>query len=126
MSAYVVKQIDEMASIHGGIVKLAGAELGIESFGMQVLDFPARFEHYPEHDHSEDEHEEVYAVLRGSGDWIIDGDRVPVDPGTIVRIAPSSRRKLEPGPGGIRVLALGCSMGKLYERPKDFQLEAQT
>jgi hypothetical protein len=30
MSGFVVKQIDEQASIHGGIVKLAGAELGVE------------------------------------------------------------------------------------------------
>jgi mannose-6-phosphate isomerase-like protein (cupin superfamily) len=125
MSGYAVKQIDEMASIHDGVVKLAGAELGIESFGMQVLDFPANFQHYPEHDHAADDHEEVYVVLRGSGDWVIDGERVAVDPGRIVRIAPTSKRKLEPGSDGIRVLALGGNCSKPYVRPEDFQLTAQ-
>ena len=52
--SYTVKTIDELESIHHGAVKLAGAELGIRSFGMQVLDFPARFSDYPEHDHAED------------------------------------------------------------------------
>ena len=63
--SYTVKTIDELESIHHGAVKLAGAELGIRSFGMQVLDFPAGFTDYPEHDHAEDGQEEVYVVLRG-------------------------------------------------------------
>jgi len=124
MSGYAVKQIDEMASIHGGFVKLAGDELGVESFGMQVLDFPAGFEHYPEHDHAENDHEEVYVVLRGSTDAEIDGERVALGPGTILRVDPASKRKLLPGPEGVRVLALGCSRSKPYERPEDFRLAA--
>jgi hypothetical protein len=47
--SYTVKTIDELESIHHAIVKLAGAELGIRSFGMQVVDFPAGFSEYPEH-----------------------------------------------------------------------------
>jgi mannose-6-phosphate isomerase-like protein (cupin superfamily) len=30
MSSYAFKEIDELQSIHHGIVKLAGAELGVE------------------------------------------------------------------------------------------------
>ena len=51
MDMFTLKQIDELASIHNGAVKLAADELGVESFGMQVLDFPAGFADYPEHDH---------------------------------------------------------------------------
>ncbi|HEX6457533.1 MAG TPA: cupin domain-containing protein [Thermoleophilaceae bacterium] len=126
MSEYTMKPIDEMASIHDGLVKLAGAELGIESFGMQVLDVPAGFAHYPEHDHSEDGQEEVYVVLRGSANFEVDGERVPLDRGRIIRIAPQSRRRLDPGPEGVRILAIGCVSGKAYERPEDFQLAARS
>ena len=117
MSGFTVKAIDELESKHDGIVKLAGAELGVESFGLQVLDFPAGFSHYPEHDHAEEDQEEVYVVLSGSAEFQIDGERATLDPGRILRIGPASRRKLEPGPDGVRILAIGCSRSKPYERP---------
>jgi mannose-6-phosphate isomerase-like protein (cupin superfamily) len=126
VDGYAVKSIDALESIHGGAVKLAAAELGIESFGLQVLDFPSGFEHYPEHDHSADGQEEVYVVLRGSAEFEIDGERVPIDTGRIVRIGPSSRRKLYPGQSGVRVLAIGCAPGGAYERPEDFRLGARS
>jgi hypothetical protein len=75
MSRYTVKAIDDLAGIHDGLVKLAGAELGVQSFGLQVLDFPAGFAHYPEHDHSEDGQEEVYVVLQGSAEFTVDGEQ---------------------------------------------------
>jgi len=122
MAEFTVKRIDEMASIHDGIVKLAGAELGIESFGLQVLDFPGGFAHYPEHDHAEDGQEEVYVVLRGSADATVAGERMALEPGSILRVAAGSRRRLDPGPDGVRVLAIGCTPGQAYERPEDFRL----
>ena len=122
IGGYTAKTIDEMAALHGGAVKLAGAELGVESFGIQVLDFPAGFDHYPEHDHAQDGQEEVYVVLRGSAEFEIDGERVAIDPGRILRVGPGSRGKLLPGTQDVRILALGCTPGKLYERPQDFRL----
>src|SRR5437764_14261629 len=104
MSNYTVKHIDELAALHHGAVKLVGAELGIESFGVQVLTFPAGFADYPEHDHADDGQEEVYVVLDGSGEFTIDGESVAVDPSQLLRVAPSARRKLTPGPGGVRLL----------------------
>jgi mannose-6-phosphate isomerase-like protein (cupin superfamily) len=124
MSGYAVKSIDEMQGIHDGLVRLAGAELGIESFGLQVLDFPPDFAHYPEHDHAADGQEEVYVVLHGSGAFEIDGERVTVDEGQMVRIEAPSRRKLHPGSEGIRILAIGSAPGGTYERPEDFRLRA--
>jgi mannose-6-phosphate isomerase-like protein (cupin superfamily) len=126
MSGYTLKQIDELRSIHGEAVKLAGAELGVQSFGLQVLDFPAGFAHYPEHDHSEDGQEEVYVLLRGAAEFTVDGEQVPLDAGGLLRVAAGSKRKLEPGPDGVRILAIGCTPGRQYERPEDFQLAART
>jgi hypothetical protein len=84
MSGFTVEAIDEMGLIHERLVKLAGAELGVESFGKQVLDFPGGFEHYPEHDHPTDRMDGLYGV------------------------------------------APGCTVGKPYQRPQDFQRAAQS
>ncbi|HZU39575.1 MAG TPA: cupin domain-containing protein [Solirubrobacteraceae bacterium] len=122
MSGYVLRQIDELASIHGGLVKLAGAELGVASFGMQVLDLPPGFDAYPEHDHSDSGQEEVYLALRGSVEFEVDGERGTLEPGAILRVAATARRSLRPGADGARVLALGGTPGALYERPADFEV----
>ena len=124
MSNYAVKRIDEMEAIFHGAFRRAGAELEVESFGLQIFDMPAGADQYPEHDHSEDGQEEVYVTLRGSGEWNIDGQRVPVDPENILRVSAGTKRKLTPGPDGIRVLALGGVPGKVYERPEPFKLGA--
>lgn len=125
MEAFRVRSIDELASIHGGAVKLAGAELQVESFGLQVLDFPAGFDHYPEHDHVGDGQEEVYLVLRGSAGFALGGERVEAEAGTLVWVAPATRRRIDPGADGVRILAIGCSPGRAYERPADFSVGAQ-
>ncbi len=125
-SGYVVKRIDEMQALHEGAVKLAGAELGVESFGVQLLDLPPEFTGYPEHDHLEDGQEEVYVVLDGWGEFEIDGERLPIDPGRMLRIEPASRRKLWPGRIGMRVLAIGCAPSGAYARPSHFQLAARS
>jgi mannose-6-phosphate isomerase-like protein (cupin superfamily) len=122
MTGYVSKAIDEMASKHDGIVKLAGAELEVETFGLQVLEFPAGFSHYPEHDHAHDSQEEVYVVLRGSADFEVDGEQVPLDAGGMLKVQATSRRTLVPGSEGVRILAIGCAPEGTYERPEDFRL----
>jgi mannose-6-phosphate isomerase-like protein (cupin superfamily) len=125
MSDYTVKSIEELESIHHGAVKLAGAELGIRSFGMQVLDFPAGFSDYPAHDHSDDGQEEVYVLLRGSAELQIDRERIAVGAGQLVRIDPAATRKLLPGPDGVRILAIGCAGDRPYQRPEGFRLEVR-
>lgn len=126
MGPYTVRRIDEMESIFHGAVRRAAAELGVESFGMQVIDMPPQFADYPEHDHSDDGQEEVYVVLRGSAEFVIDGEVVQMDPGRIVRIEPAARRRVRPGPEGVRVLAIGGAPRRPYKRPADFELGAPT
>jgi mannose-6-phosphate isomerase-like protein (cupin superfamily) len=124
MGDYTVKHLDEMEAIFGGSFRRAGAALGVESFGMQVFDMPAGADRYPEHDHSHDGQEEVYVVLRGAGEIEVDGERVPMDSERIVRVGAGTKRKLWPGPDGMRVLALGGIPGRPYERPEPFKLGA--
>jgi hypothetical protein len=125
MNGFTLKRIDDLASIHHGAVKLAADELGVESFGLQVLDFPAGFGDYPEHDHAADGQEEVYVVLDGSADFDIAGARVHADRGCLLRVDAASKRSLVPGPDGVRILAIGCAPGGGYERPDAFRVAAR-
>jgi uncharacterized cupin superfamily protein len=122
MADYAVKKIDELDAALGGAFKRVRAELGVESFGIQVLDLPPNLEQFPEHDHAESGQEEVYLVLRGAAEIEIDGERVALDPDNIVRVGPAARRKIYTGDEGARVLALGGAPGKAYEPPKNSQI----
>lgn len=115
MSSFAVKNIDEMEAIYRGAFKRARAELGVESFGMQIIDMPPNYERYPEHDHTHDNQEEVFLVMRGGGEIEIEGERFPLDPDHIARVSPETKRKLWPGPDGIRVVVLGGVPGEAYE-----------
>ena len=68
MSDITVKSVDQFDSPNGGGFCRARAGLGVSAFGMQVENFPPNFEHFPEHDHSEDGQEEVYTALSGVRD----------------------------------------------------------
>jgi mannose-6-phosphate isomerase-like protein (cupin superfamily) len=124
MSGYTVVRIDDMEAIAFGTFKRARAELGVSSFGLQVLDLPPNLDAYPEHDHASDGQEEVYFVLRGGGEVEIDGERVPLDPETAVSIKSGVRRKLWPGPEGMRVVAIGGKPGAVYESKEISELGA--
>ena len=115
MADYTAKRIGDMEAVFRGSFYRARAELGVESFGMQVIDMPPNLTQYPEHDHAESGQEEVFVMLRGGGEIEVDGERVPIDPETIVRVGPGARRKLWPGGEGMRVLALGGVPGQPYE-----------
>ncbi len=117
MSGYAVKRIDEMEAVFGGGFKRARAELGVESFGMQIIDMPAGYEGYPEHDHAHDGQEEVYVTLGGGGEIEIDGERFPLDADHVTRVGPGVKRKVWPGADGIRILVLGGKAGEAYEAP---------
>ena len=115
MAGYAVKKIDDMEGIYRGAFKRARAELGVESFGMQVIDMPPNYENYPEHDHNHDNQEEVFLALRGGGEIEIAGERFPLDADHMARVAPDVKRKVWPGPDGVRLLVLGGVPGQAYE-----------
>jgi mannose-6-phosphate isomerase-like protein (cupin superfamily) len=121
---YTAKRIDDMEAIYRGSYKRARAELGVESFGMQVIDMPAGATRYPEHDHASDGQEEVYVALGGGGEIEIEGERVPFDHETMIRVAPGTKRKVWPGDEGLRMLIIGGVPGRPYEAPEVSRLGA--
>lgn len=115
MADYTAKKIEEMeAGFGGGFVK-ARAELGVSSFGMQIIRMPGGYPDYPEHDHAADGQEEVYVALDGSGTIDIEGERVDFDKDTLVRVAAGTKRKVHPGPEGLTMLVIGGCPGEPYK-----------
>lgn len=118
MGEYAVKKIDDMEAVYLGAFKRARAELGVESFGLQVIDLPPNFENYPEHDHAEDGQEEVFMAISGAGEIEIDGERFRFDPDHMARVASGTKRKIWPGAEGIRIVIVGGVPGAVYEAPE--------
>jgi quercetin dioxygenase-like cupin family protein len=118
MAGYAVKRIDDMEAVFLGGFKRARAELGVESFGMQVMDLPPNLDRYPEHDHAEDGQEEVYIPLGGRGEIDIEGERFALEPGVMVRVSPGTSRKVYTQDEPIRLLIVGGVPGQVYEPPE--------
>jgi mannose-6-phosphate isomerase-like protein (cupin superfamily) len=114
MSDYTAKRINDMEAAHGGGLVKARAELGVTSFGCQVIRLPADYGDYPEHDHDHDGQEEVYLALSGSGHIEIEGERIDLTPDMLVRVGAGTKRKVYAGPDGLQMLALGGVPGKAY------------
>jgi mannose-6-phosphate isomerase-like protein (cupin superfamily) len=118
MSGYTVKRFDEMEPIFNGFFLRARASLEASSFGLQVLQMPPNGgDFYPKHDHAETGQEEVYVVLSGAATFEVDGEQVPAEADTAIRVAPQSKRHIAPGPEGARILVIGGVPGQVYEAP---------
>jgi quercetin dioxygenase-like cupin family protein len=115
MADVTIKRLDDFHSAFGGSMKLVRHGLGVESFGMQVIDMPPNADRYPEHDHAEDGQEEVYTVLEGAVFLQANGAEHELLPGVFARVGPGQRRKLVTRGEAARVLALGGVPGKAYE-----------
>ena len=55
--------------------------------------------------------------MRGSGEIEIDGERFPLDGDHMARVGPQTKRKVLPGPDGVRVVVLGGVPGQAYQAP---------
>ena len=70
---------------------LARKSLGLQSFGMNVVELPPG-ETIPEHTEVESDQEEVFIVLSGSATMVIDGVDHPAPAGTFARLDPEPKR----------------------------------
>ena len=115
MADVTVKRLDDFDTAFGGAMKLVRHGLGVESFGIQVIDMPPNADRYPEHDHNHDGQEEVYTVLAGTATLTAADTDYEMQPGMWARVGPSEKRRWTTGAEGARVLALGAMPGKAYE-----------
>ena len=112
-----VMSLDAMESILGGIMIRARASLGVRAWGMQVMDLPPGFEHYPAHNHEADRQEEVYVPLAGSAMLELRDQRIELTAGLVARVGPNETRRFVPGPDGFRCLIIGGAPGETYTPP---------
>jgi hypothetical protein len=125
-----IEDLDAIEGFFEGIkFHKAAAGLGVSSFGISIIDLAPGADEYPEHDHSEEGiggqmfakrpgqlgQEEVYVALEGAGTVEADGEQYPLDRDHIVRLGPEVKRKVVPGPDGLRLLALGAVPGAAYD-----------
>ena len=120
---YAIRRLGDMERAFGGAFVRVRAELGISSFGVQVVDLPPNSGPLsPEHDHFHDGQEELYLLLDGSGEVVLEDGVFPLDRETFVRVAPDARRRLRSGPEGARFLMIGATPGAAYQPPANSEL----
>lgn len=117
MSDYTVKRIDDMDTFYRGLFRRARGELGVQSFGLAIIDLERGTDDHPAHEHEAAGQEEVFIVLRGTGTMEIDRETIDLDCDTMVRVGPTSTRRISPGADGIRLIAIGGVPGQAYEAP---------
>ena len=120
MTELVVKSIADLAAYAGphaipGIRFRAAREpLGVAAWGMSVIELDPGCTGYPEHDHGDDGHEEVYVVLRGSAVLVTDGSERTVTEGDFIAVPPGLARTFITREHGATLLALGGTPGQPY------------
>jgi mannose-6-phosphate isomerase-like protein (cupin superfamily) len=98
---------------------LARRSLGVESFGMNLVEI-ASGDRIPEHDEIARDQEEVFAVLSGDAIMVVDGREHPAPAGTFVRVGPElSRSVLNAGQEPVTLLIVSAPTTSGYE-PADW------
>jgi len=98
---------------------LARRSLGVQSFGMNIVEMESGYA-IPEHDETERDQEEVFVVLSGSPTMVIAGRDYPAPAGTFVRVEPQlARRVRNDGDEPASVLVISAPTTSGYE-PMDW------
>jgi hypothetical protein len=125
MPDVTVKRVEDFEAIFGGGFRRARAGLGVSSFGLAVIDLPPNFQHFPEHDQTHDDQEEVYTPLSGRVTLRVGGEDYELEPGVFARVGAAEKRKLITGDQPARVIAMGAMPGRVYT-PPEFTEEGAT
>ena len=118
MPDVTVKRVEDFEAIFGGGFRRVRAGLGVSSFGLAVIDLPANFSHFPEHDQTHDDQEEVYTVLSGRATLHVGGEEYMLEPGVFARVGATEKRKLSTAELPARIIAMGATPGKVYDPPE--------
>jgi quercetin dioxygenase-like cupin family protein len=108
-------ELEEMEGSGGARWMLARRGLGLEAFGMNLVEI-APGGQIPEHDETGSGQVEVYAVLEGEGVLRLDGEDHPAPAGTWSRLDPDvTRTVLNRSDAPLTALLIGCPADTGYE-----------
>ena len=116
MSGFSVIDVGDLPGESGGVRKAARRALGAQAFGFNYFTLPPGQEGR-EHNHEENNQEEVYFVVRGSGRMLVGGEEVELKPGRFVRVDPDATRLPVAGADGLEFIATGAPVGGGYQPP---------
>src|SRR4051794_15469332 len=115
---YTIKKVDEFEEMEGSgnaTWHLARKSLGAESFGFNVVDI-APGGQIPEHNHAEDNQEEVFIILDGQGTIVADGNEHEAPAGTYCRYGPAVSRTIRNNSdANVRALLIGVPVESGYQ-----------
>ena len=92
-----------------GVFRALSDPLGVSAFRVNRLELPAGGSS-PEHDHTGDNQEEVYAVISGAGTLRVDGEEIALAPGHFVFVSPDARRPMVAGDQGMVYIGIGSPL----------------
>jgi mannose-6-phosphate isomerase-like protein (cupin superfamily) len=92
-----------------------GRHLGVGAFGVNWFELPPHVEGR-EHTEEESQQEEVNIIVRGGGVYRVDGEDIPVQPGTVLRFDPETTRVPVAGSEGMTMIAIGARRGSYEPR----------
>ena len=120
MADVTLKAIDEMETLFDGIARRARAELGVTAWGMQVMTLPPSGTGIRITPTAPARRRRPGGGLHPAGRarrrLVADEEAFELRPGVMVRVAPEQRRRILPGPEGIRFVALGGVVGPIRRR----------
>jgi quercetin dioxygenase-like cupin family protein len=103
---YTVLATGDVEAQHDGRYRALSEPLNVSAFKINQLELPPGGE-APEHDHTANGQEEVYAVIAGSGTLRVEGEDIAIATGSFVFCAPEARRQMIAGDEGLTWIGIG-------------------
>lgn len=110
MGSHQVVHAGDVEASHG-VFRALTDQLGVAGFRVNQLELAAGAEG-PEHDHSGNGQEEVYAVVAGGGVLRVAGEEIPLRPGHFVYCPPDARRQMVAGDEGLAWIGIGSAISE--------------
>ena len=108
MNAHRLIHVSEVEA-RNGIFRALTDQLGVAGFRINQLELAPGAEGL-EHDHTESDQEEVYAVVAGDGVLRAGGEEIPVRAGRFVHLPPDVRRQMMAGDQGLTWIGIGSAV----------------
>ena len=112
-----VKRAEDLERFYHGSFARLRAGLGISAFGIQLITLSPNSDIYPEHNHRDNGHEEVYVALRGRATLAVGSQEYTLEPGVFIRVGPDETRKVITQDEPAEFIVVGGAPGRAYSPP---------